>query len=905
MARILNLNETLDNYENIGDYENVPDYIAGNLAFDLREYQAKALQRYLYYSSGKCNLKSDGVPQKKSPHLLWQMATGSGKTLVMAALVLEMYKNGYRNFWYFVSSTDIVTKTIDNFANPSSKKYQFASKIEIDGRRVEIAQVENFTGVNGDDINIKFSTINELHNIVNPELAKENQIALQDFENTPLVLIADEAHHLNASAKKEEKDEKSWENSVQDLLKINPQNRLFEFTATAGFSNAEISQKYQDKLIFNYDLKKFCSEKYSKDVFTFATDTENVEQIELRAVLISEYRKHIASDSDIFLKPVILFKSKSVNDSKDNFTAFNEFIKNLSARKIKEEFKKAAGEDENDIWSKTKKYFSQKESALAEEIKDDFDAQKKKVLLHDGTNKRPAEQPHLLATLEDSDNPVRAIFVVNMLQEGWDVLNLFDIARLYDTRDGNWSGGKYKAGATTISEQQLIGRGARYFPFRFQNEDKYKRKFDNNLSHPLRAIETLHYHCAQNPEYISELHKALIESGVMQEDANKKTYAVKQKKKFINDAKFQSKRVYENKKIPQSEILLFTEDELVECAKSQGEANCDNDDGDVLEIALASGVAAESNAIEDDDEKSKSAGIKKMTQLKIAELLPKNILRRALDSDKNFTFEKLKEAYPEMKSVDDYIKTLSRKTISVALPNDLSCGALLEIAKKFLNSEKAAVQKEARKEYVVKKFESFPASEKFPKEITWKANDADAGKYKELKPSIENASWLVYEKNYGTGDENSFIEWFSEMMTKTDAKGKTELEKNGWSDIFLARNEEKSANPVKLYSWLEGSVGAGFEPDFVLFMTKKKIDYVFYIEAKGDWTYDKQDDNFGGEQWKEDFLLEIENVAGAQTAKESESEKFHIIGLPFYNAGEKDNGAQKNKFTAAFGEKTK
>lgn len=867
----------------------IPDYIAGNLAFELREYQKSAITRFLFH-------RKDEI-EKKSPHLLWQMATGSGKTFIMAALILEMYKNGYRNFWYFVSSTDIVTKTIDNFANPSSKKYQFKDKIEIDGRRVEIAQVENFTGVNENDINIKFSTINELHNIVNPELAKENQITLQDFKNTPLILIADEAHHLNASTKKEEKNETSWENSVQSLLKVNPQNRLFEFTATAGFSNAEISQKYQDKLIFNYDLKKFCEEKYSKDVLTFTTDTENIEQVELRAILISEYRKNIASDNGIFIKPVILFKSKSVNESKENFTAFNEFIKNLSAQKIKNEFENTIGTDENDIWAKTKKYFSQKESSLVDEIKSDFDFQKKQVLLHDGTNKRPAEQPHLLATLEDSDNPVRAIFVVNMLQEGWDVLNLFDIVRLYNTRDGDWHGNNYKAGTTTISEQQLIGRGARYFPFcvedKFKGEDKYKRKFDDNLSHPLRAIEQLHYHCQENPKYISELHKALIESGVMQEDANKKTYTVKQKEKFINDTEFQKKYVYENKKIPQSEIWLFTEDELIECEN----ANATSDDAnDIPEITLSTGETTENNVIKDDDEKSKSTDIKKMTQLKIAELFPKNILRRALDSNKNFTFEKLKNAYPKIKSIDDYTEMLMQKTINVTLPNNLSCDVLLEIAKKFLNQEKVIVQKEAEKEYVVKKFEGYPISEKFASEVSWKTQD----EMNELDSNIENASWLVYEKNYGSSDENSFIEWFSSKMMTPQGNQKTALENNGWSNIFLARNDEKSANPIKLYSWMKGSVGAGFEPDFILFMTKNNEDYVFYIEAKGDWTYDTQDNDFGKEQWKEDFLLDIENVANEQTAKESENKKFHIIGLPLY-----DENHTKSKFIKAFDDKTK
>ena len=36
-------------------------------------------------------------------------------------------------------------------------------------------------------------------------------------------------------------------------------------------------------------------------------------------------------------------------------------------------------------------------------------------------------------TLEDSDNEYRAIFAVDKLNEGWDVLNLFDIVRMYDT----------------------------------------------------------------------------------------------------------------------------------------------------------------------------------------------------------------------------------------------------------------------------------------------------------------------------------------------------------------------------------------------------------------------------------------------------------------------------------------
>jgi len=87
-----------------------------------------------------------------------------------------------------------------------------------------------------------------------------------------------------------------------------------------------------------------------------------------------------------------------------------------------------------------------------------------------------------LNSLESKNNEIRAIFAVNMLNEGWDVLNLFDIVRLYETRDGKWVHGKYKPGRTTIGEAQLIGRGARYFPFQLdETQDKYKRKFDDDI----------------------------------------------------------------------------------------------------------------------------------------------------------------------------------------------------------------------------------------------------------------------------------------------------------------------------------------------------------------------------------------------------------------------------------------
>ena len=84
-----------------------------------------------------------------------------------------------------------------------------------------------------------------------------------------------------------------------------------------------------------------------------------------------------------------------------------------------------------------------------------------------------------------------------------------------------------RVGRTTISEAQLIGRGARYFPFVLtengdgsyqpENDEKFRRKFDNDLNHELRVLEELHYHSVNDSRYISEIRTALIEEGIIDE----------------------------------------------------------------------------------------------------------------------------------------------------------------------------------------------------------------------------------------------------------------------------------------------------------------------------------------------------------------------------------------------------
>jgi len=130
------------------------------------------------------------------------MATGSRKTLMMAVLMLHLYSQGYRNFLFFVNSTNIIDKTRDNFLNILSEKYLFSPQLSLGDKHFIVRQVDNFQSSNGDDINIVFSTIQGLHITLNTP--RENGLTYDDFENQKIVLISDEAHHINVSTKKGE-----------------------------------------------------------------------------------------------------------------------------------------------------------------------------------------------------------------------------------------------------------------------------------------------------------------------------------------------------------------------------------------------------------------------------------------------------------------------------------------------------------------------------------------------------------------------------------------------------------------------------------------------------------------------------------------------------------------------------
>lgn len=83
------LYERLDAVASMGLlHREVPDSIAQNLnpRYELRSYQVETFARFIH-------CYHNDFPSKAHPlHFLFNMATGSGKTLIMAGLILYLYE---------------------------------------------------------------------------------------------------------------------------------------------------------------------------------------------------------------------------------------------------------------------------------------------------------------------------------------------------------------------------------------------------------------------------------------------------------------------------------------------------------------------------------------------------------------------------------------------------------------------------------------------------------------------------------------------------------------------------------------------------------------------------------------------------------------------------------------------
>ena len=844
------LYEKIDTLKEAGMSVDFPNIIKQGLSnkIVLRDYQIEAFNNFALY------FDNDGLKKNKQIHTLFHMATGSGKTVIMAGLILYLYTKGYRKFLFFVNQTNVLEKTIDNFTNMLSNKYLFNDVIEYLGNKIKIKKVENFSGtVLNEDIEIAFTTTQKLH--MDLFEAKENSLTYDDFENNKVVFISDESHHINSLTKKPTKDEeealKSWEYSVTRALHSNKDNIMLEFTATCDLNDKNVLQKYKDKIIFNYPLISFRESGYTKDFQNFATDTDLWTR-SLMAIVMSEYRRFLFADLKLNIKPVVMLKSQKISESKAFYEEFFKRIKELSSYELQN--LELVGIEK---LTEAIQYFKDKDDTLElleQSIKTSFTEDTSIIM--NGSSDNNKENQLLVNSLEDLDNPIRLIFAVDMLNEGWDVLNLFDIVRLYDTRQG--SGKVGKVGSYTIKEAQLIGRGARYCPFVVDDEKlKFRRKFDGDLSNPNRILETMYFHSKNDSRYISELKTALIETGLQEADPIILEYKLKEE---FKDSEFYKKSyVFSNKRLPKGR------DEVHSIEPSMRTKT--------YYYTALSGKGNIINLFGDDSLSNSKTNLKR---IKFKEI-EYNILLGAIEFFKELRFDILKEKYPSLKSMREFLTSdeyLGNSSIEITYTQDKLNGRILFAAVKHALIKIAAHIMEIKPEYIGSRvFEPRQLKDVLKdKKINLTAIEKNGGKgnsqndcsNEEYKLDLRGESWYVFNDNYGTSEEKLFIKFF-----KTHIEPKLR-EKN--LEYYVVRNER--VPELAIYSF---EAGERFEPDFLLFVKKKRSEgnlvYQGYVEPKGNQLLEK-------DAWKEEFSKKIETE---HMVKELFADDYKIIGFPFFN----------------------
>lgn len=842
-----------------GGFGDTPEHIILNLKHPLRPYQDEAIGRYIYHhDSDKTRDINHGL------RLLFNMATGSGKTMIMAALMLDLYKRGHRKFVFFVNTTNIIEKTRENFLDQSSSKYLFADKIVIDGRRVEVREVADFSDVRDDAINIVFTTIQGLHTQL--KTPRENGLTFEELEDHDIVFLSDEAHHLNGDTKKlatdEKKDNVSWEYTINTVLANNPKNSLLEFTATIDLDDKEIFYKYKDRIIYRYDLRAFREDGYSKDVWIYDVAADVMDRA-IEALIISQYRKKIALDHGILLKPVVLFKSFRIADSNDFYDQFVEKIKVLASDDIDRQRSLASG-----ILSRAFNYFDTagiSAQDLADELRIDFSEER---LIAVTKNAITPEDQQRLNSLEDRDNEIRAVFAVNVLDEGWDVLNLFDIVRLYDTRDSK-SG---KVGKTTLAEAQLIGRGARYNPFvvNGDEEKRYKRKFDDNELEPLRVIEQLHYHSANNPKYIQEIRQTLREKGILS-GADTVSREIALKDKFKTSRTYMHGVIFKNEQIEKPALGHQT------ALLGGGGYNLP----DEYQIEVPVGISHDRQIFVDNSNLEAQSAQEKYTFTVPFKKFPRNLVRHAADRNKKLRYDVVSEKIHSLSSLEAFLTgdaQLGGRKIAITSGvnkfDKLSMNEKLFIAEKLLEQVADDINL-TKKSYIgTKEFTAHPVKTVFDDKIlrnyTVTDNDAEFGISQSVPGDyhqrgsryfldLSKEDWHAYSDNFGTSEEKKLVLLMKNLIDDLRQK---------WSDVYLLRNE----GAFKIY---EFNTGQAFEPDYVLLANDKRdasVSWQIFIEPKGDHLLEH-------DKWKNDFLEEIE----AEARVVAEDKNVRVIGLPFYN----------------------
>tara|TARA_B100000927_G_scaffold291386_1_gene293325 strand:+ start:3681 stop:6449 length:2769 start_codon:yes stop_codon:yes gene_type:complete len=905
-------NDHLTGIRDTGHFESIksiPTYITDNLKYEPYFFQAEAVENFIFYLESEINpvTQTDFRTNRDKPvHLMFNMATGSGKTLVMAANILYLLNQGYKKFLFVSHQTNIVNKTKENLTNAHHQKYLFKPKINLNSKFIDLKEVDKFTIT--DNYEIRCTTIHKLHSELSPKNIRENVNTQDELNKLKIAILADEAHHFNVQSSKSKNDiqtnedskpedvQNNWENTIVDkvfnknYLDTENNNILLEYTATVPDSR-EMEEKYLDKTIFKFDLKSFISAKLTKEINLITHTLQPKEKI-IYALAFNWYRHKVALKNSIpNFKPVTLFRRKTIAESKEDFDFFFDVVENLELDDLLfldtniPENSNSSSVHEQGV-SRTKQIVDLLSSDSSKKefiqfVKNNFKKDINVVITNSESNKKKTKEEvdkdleKQLNDLENTNNNIRAIFTVKRLTEGWDVQNLYDIVRMDTSQQ---SGGKTtKTPEATIQEKQLIGRAVRFNPYKIKDETFRSRQFDDNLNSELRILEEFFYFTYDpDNKYISDLKKELRKEGYISDSTEIVKFDLK--KKFKNSDFYTSAFLWTNSQVEGEEYYLNKINELdlvVDVTIPNNTINEERLQSDLSTLDL-----------------TEFKGKSEILKCKIKDFENHVLLKSLYRTGK--TFKEIKQLL-NIKTFDNLNKNKVFENFSIQIISShkelltMSADEKLYVLDKFFEKLIFELTTLLKRKYGEESFKPILLSEFFNnfKEKSIDMNVDNTEKFR-IWNMVNKEAWYVSEavkKESNekldffnlTSEELSFLQFFKHELVPRIIDISEEF--------YLIRNEEQ----LKLFDF---KTGKGFDPDFLLFIKlEENLIYLLYIEPKGM----KDGVTLWDDQWKEEFLEAIDNLYGLNGKKlRVENTKYHLIGLPFYNS--ESDEKFKNKF---------
>ena len=353
--------------------------------------------------------------ERDFPSFAFSIATGIGKTRLMAACIAYLYlKKGIRHFFILAPNLTLYEKLIRDFGDTSYEKYVFKGLSEFVHNTPVVITGENYNSAHGlfsaQEIQINIFNIAKFNSENRggaPRMRRLAECLGQSYFDylaslDDLVILMDEAHRYHADASKRAINE------LRPILGL-------EMTATP----TDEKGKSFKNIVYEYNLAQALDDgKYVK-----------IPTVARR----KNFSKGTMSDEELDVLKI----EDAINIHERTKVQLELYARNTNQQLVKPFIL---------VVCKNIGHAERTKILIEEELFDGRYAGK--VLQIDSSTKKDEDIEKLFVSLENTDNQIEIVIHVNMLKEGWDVKNLYTIVPL-------------RAADAPILVEQSIGRGLR------------------------------------------------------------------------------------------------------------------------------------------------------------------------------------------------------------------------------------------------------------------------------------------------------------------------------------------------------------------------------------------------------------------------------------------------------------